>query len=186
MSRPSRIVKLSKRLSYLLRHHPEQLNLELDAEGYTTITAEELAERMGVQPELILRAVRTDPKGRFDVRDGRIRANYGHSVPVGRRMWTRRQPTPAGKLPQRLYHGTAPRRLDSIMEEGLRPMGRQLVHLSTSPEAAARVGSRHCPQPAILEVDVPAALEGGVRMWRAGPQTVLSTRIPPRALSPRR
>lgn len=182
MARDRETVRLSKRLSYLLRHQPEQLDLQLDEEGYTACTVEELAERMGVEPDAIRRVVETDPKGRFSIRGGRIRANYGHSIPPGRRMWTQEEPASAKELPEVLYHGTAPPNLDSIMRGGLRPRGRQFVHLSTSPEAARRVGRRHAGRPAVLSVNVGKALNAGVRMWRAGPETVLATEVPPECL----
>lgn len=180
--RLAEIVKLSKRLSFLLRHHPEKLGLKLDEEGYTTITVDELAGRMKVSPEKIRRVVATDPKDRFDIRNGRIRANFGHSIDVGRKMYERRRPASGSGLPAALYHGTRPSNVDGILREGLVPKGRQYVHLSTSPEWARRVGSRHARRPAILRIDVANALEQGVRMWTAGPATVLSTRVPPGCL----
>lgn len=182
MGRDRRLVKLSKRLSYLLRHHPEKLDLELDAEGFTCITVDELAERMGVAARLIHRVVETDPKERFTIRDGRIRANYGHSIRVGRDMLEERPPASAGDLPSELYHGTRRNKVSRILEEGLRPMGREMLHLSTTREWADRVGRRHGGRTVTLRVDVRCALERGTKMWPAGPATVLATRVPPGCL----
>jgi len=179
MGRPRHLVKLSKRLSYLLRHHPDKLGLDLDAEGYTTITVDELARRMKVPPDQIHQVVETDPKERFDIRDGHIRANFGHSIDVGRKMYEGREPASASQLPDVLFHGTRPDNVGKILQQGLVPKGRQYVHLSTTAEWASRVGSRHTNRPAVLRIDVASALKQGVRMWPAGPATVLSTRVPP-------
>ena len=184
MGRSKKLVTLSKKLSFLLRHHPEKANLVLGPEGFTTIGIEELAERINVPPRRIRRVVETDPKERFTIRGGRIRANYGHSVPVGLDMWLEKEPTPASELPQVLFHGTAPRNMDSIMAEGLQSRGRQLVHLSVDVEAARRVGSRHARSPHVLHIDVEKAIEAGVKMWKAGPETVLSTDVPPSCIDP--
>lgn len=175
-------MKLSKRLSFLLRHHPEAEDLELDKQGFTRQTVDELAERLGVSPAQIHKVVQTDPKNRFTIRNGHIRANYGHSIPVGKTMLDNRPPASRSDLPSELYHGTAPRNVSSIMEEGLRSKGRQMVHLSTSVEAARRVGSRHAAEPRILAIHVQEALNADVKMWKAGPETVLSTDIPPNCI----
>ena len=55
------------------------------------------------------------------------------------------------KPPKFLYHGTADRFLNSIMEEGLKPMSRLYVHLSTDIETAIRVGKRH-GNPVVLKI----------------------------------
>ena len=178
--------RLSRRLSYLLRHNPAQLDLELDEEGYTRITIEELARRLGVPPQAILDVVRNDPKGRFDIRDGRIRANYGHSIPLGRRIWESKPPADVSELPSVLYHGTTRARAERILREGLLPRGRQFVHLSTTEQTALEVGRRYADSPVLLLVDVRCTLERGVKMWLASPTVVLSTAVPPECIRPAR
>ena len=82
--------------------------------------------------------VETDSKQRYSFNEDKtlIRANQGHSVPVDVNLEKM-------KPPKFLYHGTADRFLNSIMEEGLKPMNRLYVHLSTDIETAIRVGKRH-------------------------------------------
>ena len=174
--------RLSRRLSYYLRHHPEELGLELDDEGFANVSVEEIASRLGVPPEDIYEVVARDPKGRFTIRDGKIRANFGHSVAQGKTVWESHPPAARDELPEYLYHGTSPGRVESILRSGLKARGRQLVHLSTSIDWAQQVGRRHSPSPAVLEVNVDAALRAGVKMWVASPSTVVATEIPSHCL----
>lgn len=53
--------------------------------------------------------------------------------------------------PEFLYHGTASRFLDAILQEGLRPQSRLYVHLSPNTETAVKVGKRHA-LPSVLKV----------------------------------
>ncbi|UTV57679.1 RNA 2'-phosphotransferase [Burkholderia arboris] len=58
---------------------------------------------------------------------------------------------PAVQPPERLYHGTATRFLDSIRAQGLKPGTRHHVHLSADIRTALAVGARY-GVPVILEV----------------------------------
>jgi putative RNA 2'-phosphotransferase len=78
-------------------------------------------------------------KVRFEIKDDKIRALYGHSsssIP-----FTKIQKI-ASKPPHILYHGTSPSAAKNIMSEGLRLMNRHYVHLSTDKNTALQVGKR--------------------------------------------
>ena len=77
-------------------------------------------------------------KVRFEIKDDKIRALYGHSSSI---LFNKIQKT-ASKPPDILYHGTSPSAAKNIMSEGLRPMNRQYVHLSTDKNTALQVGKR--------------------------------------------
>jgi putative RNA 2'-phosphotransferase len=112
-----------------------------------------------------------DDKHRFEVAGNRIRARYGHSFaqPV------RYEPcTP----PLILYHGTSRKALAAIRREGLRPMGRQYVHLSPDPDTAARVGVRHDDWPVILAVRAAEAHAAGVVFHQADETVYLAKCVP--------
>ncbi len=175
--------KISKRLSFYLRHHPEKIGMELDEDGFSTITINELARRMGITRDTILKIVEKDEKGRFTIKDGRIRANYGHSHPVGRKMWESIAPTPQEKLPSILYHGTRLRFWNKIKHQGLISKSRQFVHLSTTLDWAFQVGRRMVQKPVILAIDVNCALKHGVKFWVVSQSTVLATEVPPNCIS---
>jgi putative RNA 2'-phosphotransferase len=116
-------VKLSKFLSFVLRHNPGTIGLGLDAQGCARI--DELIKKAGAagrkfRREDLLDVVATNDKKRFSLsEDGlRIRAAQGHSVAVDLGL-------PPKEPPQVLYHGTATRFLDAIWSEGLKPQARQ-------------------------------------------------------------
>ena len=171
-------IRLSKTMSHALRHKPERLGLTLDPEGF--VDAELLAERItrtGKFDRTVTVAdfehiIATAEKHRFELRGGSIRAMYGHSVDI------LVQQTPA-RPPELLYHGTAHRFLEAIRAEGLKPMDRQYVHCSPTPEWAERVGNRRDRAPAILVVHARAAHAAGVPFYTCNDQVWLSGPIPP-------
>jgi len=150
--------RIGKYLSYVLRHRPDAIGLELDAGGWCEIS--ELvrcaaADGREFTREMIDEVAATDGKARFAVSDDglRLRASQGHSIPVDLGL------SPAAP-PGRLFHGTARRFLESIMREGLRPGSRQLVHLSADEETAVKVGRRH-GKPVVLFVDAAGMAAAG-------------------------
>ncbi|CAB3747140.1 RNA 2'-phosphotransferase [Burkholderia puraquae] len=143
--------RISRFLSYLLRHAPQTIGLQLDPEGWADI--DELitgATRYGhpLDRATLEIVCATNDKQRFALSDDgrRIRAVQGHSTPVVQRRYPPVQP------PERLYHGTATRFLDSIRAQGLKPGARHHVHLSPDIRTALAVGTRY-GVPVILEVD---------------------------------
>ena len=170
---------LSKFLSYILRHHPNRIGIELDSKGFTQIPMDDLIT--------ILKKVRNSPwisrkvldalifldlKGRFEIRDDRIHARYGHSLKYITVAATRTD------IPDILYHGTNLRAYQQIKQEGLKPMGRNLVHLTTSLKDAEIVGRRHKGELVILEIDVQKAIHEGIQIWQASSTIFVSNQIP--------
>ena len=113
-----------------------------------------------------------DLKGRFEIRDDRIRARYGHSQKYITVAATRTD------LPDILYHGTNLRAYQQIKQEGLKPMGRNLVHLTISFKDAEIVGRRHKGELVILEIDVQKAIHEGIQIWQASSTIFVSNHIP--------
>lgn len=170
-----RRTRLSKFISGALRHFPDDAGLTLDDQGWAEYEA--LVEAVTgtypwADPEHVAAVVATDPNGRFDRRGDRVRATYGHSVDVDL------ESTDAA-VPDRLYHGTAPRNLDSIAEDGLKPMGRQQVHLSATPADARAVGERHAETPVLLTIGARAMEEDGFEIDRRGTRTYTVDQVPP-------
>ena len=175
-------IQLSKKLSYLLRHHPEDADLELDQQGYTTITVPELAQRLATTVSLIQKVVVEDPKERFHIADNHIRANYGHSIPVGKQIFDRSEPLKGKKLQDYLYHGTLRQSISSILREGITSQNREMVHLSYTVDWARKVAQRRRGLPVILRINTGKMTELGYEFFAAGPATVVTTKVPPSCL----
>ncbi len=171
---PARRVLLSKRMAHALRHDPGRYGVRLDARGWASV--EELVrglkplfpwlERWHVEAVALL-----DPKGRYELHGGRVRARYGHSVRV------EVEPLPGG-VPALLYHGTVEERLGSILRRGILPMGRVLVHLSGSVEDAVETGRRHGPRVVVLVVSRDCLVGRGLRPERKGRSVYTVERVP--------
>ena len=163
MSRDA-IVDTSKLLSYVLRHRPDSIGLQLDANGWADVDV------------LLQRVVADNDKQRFafDAARTRIRASQGHSIQVDLAL----QPA---QPPDVLYHGTASRFLKSILASGLRAGNRQHVHLSGDVDTARRVGARH-GFPVILHVDTARMRADGAVFYRSDNGVWLTGPVAPRYL----
>lgn len=136
-----RLKKISKFLSYILRHHPESIGLEVDRQGWahlSTLIAKAQEDGRNISREIIGKVMAKGGKQRFSLSDdgNYIRAGYGHSIDVDLDL----EPKPP---PDNLYHGTASRNVESILADGLHSGSRKMVHLTASKSDATEVGSRH-------------------------------------------
>ena len=164
--------KVSKYMSYLLRHAPE--GLEIDEEGFAALEdlLRKLRRRYDVDEQYIRNLVNQGERKRFEIVGTRIRALYGHSLPVKIRLKEDRSIT-------LLYHGTTRKAASQILETGLKPMKRKWVHLSPTKEIAVEVGQRRTSTPIILEVNAKKARKGGLKFFKATERVIICREIPP-------
>ena len=170
--------KLSKTISHALRHEPWHYELELDDEGWVSIT--QLLESLRVESESwsaisvsdIKEMIRTSSKRRHEIRDDCIRAIYGHSIPNNLKRI-------AATPPKILFHGTSPSVVGVIETEGLKPMNRQNVHLSIDEPTAIEVGKRKSKEPVLLRVRSLEAFENGVSFYEGNERVWLADEVPP-------
>lgn len=175
-----RHVRVSKFLSLVLRHRPEQVGVTLDREGWVSVTRLlEALEGHGLRVTLdeLREVVHANDKQRFAFSpDGRsIRANQGHSVKVALGYEPLRPPPT-------LYHGTAERFLPSIQEQGLLRGGRHHVHLSEQEATAVAVGRRY-GRPVILCIASGAMHADGHLFFRAANGVWLTEHVPVRYIT---
>jgi len=169
------VVRLSKRLSYVLRHAPGSVGLTLDEGGWADVD-DLLAALQLTRPQLEEVVARNDKQRfGFDGTGARIRARQGHSVAVDLGY-------PVATPPDELFHGTVERFLPSIRAEGLRPGNRHAVHLSPDAGTARTVGARR-DRPVVLRVDAAALAAEGVAFTRAANGVWLIDAVPPRYLT---
>lgn len=169
---------LSREISYALRHAPWEYELEMDEEGWVPVEQLLDALHRTVKWSNICEAdlnemIEKSEKKRHELADGRIRAFYGHSIPM---KILKEEKVP----PDVLYHGTARRFLESINENGLLPQSRQYVHLSQDIETAENVGMRHDDKPCILIIDEKMAWNDGIKFYFGNEKVWLADKIPSR------
>lgn len=170
------LVKLSRTMSHALRHDPASYGISLDADGWVEISAllKGLQRRnawKNITRADLERAAQNGDKPRYEFAGERIRARHGHSVEQ-KIIYTPSTP------PAYLYHGTNRGSLTFILEDGLKAMNRQYVHLTTSVEEAAKVGDRKKGQTVILQIDATQAHKDGLLFYQTSDIIWLADHIP--------
>lgn len=147
----------SKYLSYILRHHPEDLNLIMDEYGYVSV--EELIKNSNFTLDYLKELVEEETRYAFNEDFSKIRALHGHSVKV----IYQNEVIP----PDILYHGTSEGNYKKILESSMiKSMDRVLVHLSDTKEKAKLIGNRH-GKPIILEIDCKRMYIDGIKFYKS-------------------
>ena len=175
-----KLKKVSKSLSYVLRHRPDSVGLELSDSGWVAV--EDLIaafKRSGktMSRELLEVVVTKNDKKRFEFSEAgdQIRARQGHSTDVDLGY-------EAATPPDVLYHGTATKNLESIHQKGLIKANRHHVHMSTNKETMLDVARRH-GKPVLLAIDAKRMLADGHEFFVTGNNVWLTDHVPPEYLS---
>ena len=167
---------ISKYLSLVLRHQPESIGIQLDDNGWTSVTVllQKLQRKFKyINLDILEEVVATNDKKRFAFNEDKslIRANQGHSVNIDL-GYTQKEP------PAFLYHGTVPKFMLAIKEKGLLKMSRHHVHLSADNETAFKVGTRR-GVPTILTIRAGEMHENGFVFYQSDNGVWLTEKVPP-------
>lgn len=176
-----KIEKISKRLSYVLRHRPEKFNIKLDDEGWANVQdiIDNCQEGFEIRFKLddLFEVVRSNDKQRFKLNEDltKIKANQGHSIKVDLKL---KPITP----PDLLYHGTAERFIELIFKEGLKKMNRHHVHMY-GPEnifRATNTGARHQKgkKPVLIEINASEMYKDGYIFYKTDNDVYLTDSVP--------
>lgn len=170
------LTDISKFLSFVLRHAPESIGIQLDREGWASIDsvlAGATTQPFTLNREILQTVVSENDKKRFEIStdDQSIRAVQGHTSSSVRRKYLENQP------PEFLYHGTVERFLDSILKQGLQPGTRHHVHLSANIESAVSVGRRR-GKPVVLKIDSSQMYRQGFKFFLAENGVWLTDSVP--------
>jgi len=171
-------VKLSKFMSFLLRHNKGKYQLYMDENGFVCLY--ELLQLLKLKWEWVVldnifEVVECSEKKRFEIVENNIRATYGHSVVVDVNL-------PSIRPPDMLYHGTTDMVLEDILRDGLKPICRLYVHLSETMDEAILVGKRRQKNPVVLKIDAKRAWENGVE-FKKSQKIYLVKNLPPEYIS---
>jgi len=176
------VKKLSSILVGILRHFPQQFNVELDEHGWGDV--EEIRKAIKnridrfywLKKKHIVALALTDEKGRYQLKEGKIRATYAHTIDVD-----------LSDLPDAdvdvLYYPVTEEEAEIVLEQGLLPTDRSKVHLSRTLEKAMEAGRMRVDNPVILVVDARKAMEDGVVIKKAGRDVYITDEIDAKYLS---
>ena len=163
--------KKSRKLSYLLRHDPE--DLKIDKNGYVLVT--DLLKKLNISLQDLEEIVSDNDKKRFAFNKlkNMLRASQGHSIKVDVELKTERPP-------RFLYHGTTYESYEKIMKSGLDKMRRLHVHLTDKKDVAYTVGKRYSKykEPVILEIDSAAMYTDGYKFYKSENGVWLTDNVP--------
>jgi putative RNA 2'-phosphotransferase len=155
--------KISKIMSFWLRHSPEKGGLTLDKEGY--VSTESLLNALSKEGYPITHnqldeVVETNDKKRFTYNSDKkkIRAAQGHSIKVDIKMKEKVPPT-------LLFHGTKEQFLLSIKKNGLVKGNRNHVHLSANLDTAHKVANRRNGKSVIIAIFAKKMAEDGYKFF---------------------
>lgn len=167
--------KISKLISYWLRHKPEEGNIRLDQFGWAEIndvinalnsnsfdfTTNQLVELNDSFDKV---------RWKIDLNKQKIKATHGHSISIEQEL--------SSKTPNEiLFHGTASENLEGIIKSGLISKQRQYLHLSENIEMAREVGQRH-GNPFIIEIETKKLIENGWEFFKTEESVWLTSNIP--------
>jgi len=168
---------LGRILTGILRHFPDRYQLPIDPQGWVSLPQIVRAISQKHPPYHWLRTqhlvaiAETDAKGRYEVRDDRVRATYGHTVDVDLDL-------PTENIPDHLYYPVTAEEAGIVLEVGLKPSDRKKVHLSKTAADAHSAGAVRTPDPIILEIDAKRARAEGIVIKRAGKTVYLVDQVP--------
>ncbi|MSR63765.1 MAG: hypothetical protein EXS08_15165 [Planctomycetes bacterium] len=161
MTDPALIERITRSLAFMLRHQPESFDLELDPFGFADIedVVHALNERLGepVEEEDVHEAVRSGDRPRYEIQGERIRALYGHSIPV--------EPGPSSKPPEFLYVAVPEQELERARRFGLRGGRRRFLHLALTQDDASESGRRVARDYTVLVIHALDAWEEGISFY---------------------
>ena len=171
---------LGSTVSHALRHAPASYSMELDKHGWGSLAdlvhaLQSKHERWRALTEDHLHLmVAVTRRRRHEIKDGRIRALYGHSLKTGRIVLQPKEP------PVTLFHGTDLEAAVAIFRDGLYRMKRQHVHLTTDREYALSVKHGRRAHVVVLTVRAREVFHRrAVPFYEASEHVWLSEYVPP-------
>jgi putative RNA 2'-phosphotransferase len=176
MSHRHQVIALSKLMTYILRHRPDEFGLVLDQDGFVPLKElqQAISEEEGwsyVRTSHITEVAYSSDREHFEITDDRIRYAL-HTICYK-----------AALPPPTLYHGTRRRAYPHILQRGLDPGEKKFVTLTAEPQLAMRIGRRRDPDPILMEIQAQRAGDVGITFYHANPLIYLTEYIPPAYLS---
>ena len=170
--------RITRIIAGCLRHFPQRYGLKLDPGGWVSVdelvgaVLRKVPRYRFLKSSHIQAIVETDDKGRYEIKDGLMRATYGHTLNVILDL-------PTDNIPPKLFYPIPKSKSDQIIVEGIKPVRRNKVHLSGSIETCVTAGVSIKEEIEVLEVDAEAMQKDGIKIMRAGKVVYLCDDVPP-------
>jgi 2'-phosphotransferase len=170
--------EISKKLSYILRHGIQTLDLDCDLNGYVKVN--ELFSRKLIKTnniDEIKYIVDSNEKKRFSLilknNEYYIRANQGHSLEVGKLI---DDEVTLEKIdnPIEIFHGTEKKYIDSIVENGLNRGSRKHIHLVSEIEKEKQTSGFKNISNRIIIVNMKKCMEDGMIFYKSENNVILT------------
>ena len=179
------IKKVSKTMSWILRHGINELGLKIDELGripLQTLLEQKQIRQLGCDEELVRKIVDTSDKKRFRLDEVNgiwmIGANQGHSKEIGEQIDTNKLMEKITKPVELCIHGTYTKFIDSIKKYGLNKMSRTHIHMATGYPTDSQVisGARGSSEVFIV-IDMEKALADGIEFYRSANGVILTSGV---------
>ncbi|KAI9500011.1 Protein transport protein Sec24B [Coemansia spiralis] len=175
-------VRLSKLLTYILRHGATKEGLQLRDDG--SISIKDLKTHSRLQStsfEQIKHIVDTNDKKRFvlfedtnpkGAKEWYVRATQGHSLAIKRSPLVK---LTAETLPPCIVHGTTSGKIPLIKQTGLSRMRRTHIHFASGlPGDKSVISGMRASSDAFIWIDGPKAMEDGIEFYLSENGVILS------------
>lgn len=179
-SEDNKNIKISKSLSWILRHGAIEMNLNIDSSGRILLSdLLSLKEFKGITVDKIKEVVKSNDKQRFslDIVNGNlmIKANQGHSKNLSSVMneneYLEEITTPLNKC----IHGTNLNAWKTIKKEGLRNMNRMHIHCAISePEDGQVISGMRLDTKVLIYIDMELAMKNGIKFYLSKNKVILT------------
>jgi putative RNA 2'-phosphotransferase len=176
MSRlPKQLESLARMLTYILCHRPDEFGLVLSDEGF--IPVKHLLQTLVAEPgwgfvrrHHLDQVVGLISPAAFEIVGEQIR---GLSPEPARLRREPGEPPPA-----LLYVGIPPKAHAKVWEEGLKPPPDRELILSTTKDAAIKLGRRRAPHPILVTIQAQTAARRGISLRGYGEGLYLAPALP--------
>lgn len=183
----SRLERLSKTLSWLLRHKALESGLQMREDGYIKLdSVMKVNEIKQFKPTLedIKHCVDTDKKNRFSLteinHEKYIRANQGHSIKglINYDQMMKQITLENVTNYTDVIHGTYFNAWNTIKDSGLKPMGREQIHFANGIDAQSGI-RKECT--VRIYIDLLAAVTDGIVFYESENGVILTNQeVPPK------
>jgi putative RNA 2'-phosphotransferase len=167
--------RIGRLMAGILRHG--RFDPDMDEQGFVDLREMVSAiqgsnSRMHwLRPHHIIALIETDPKGRYQISGDMVRATYGHTIDLDLNL-------PSDDIPEVLFYPTTPEESGIILETGLIPSDRTMVHLSLTYNDAFSAGSVRVSFPTILVIDTAKCASAGHEIGKAARTVFLCRHVP--------